>query len=106
MSVAGAHHQLMSSCLPSRLSRVRSPSPAPPRIRRYNACKAKAAEGRPPAFEAGRRGWLIARAPDSCSGSRGFESDPALLATDRTTSPSTPQLLCSWAMASCGWWRP
>ncbi len=55
MSVAGTHHQLMSSCLPSRLSRVRFPSPALGRIRRYNACVAKAAKGRPPAFEAGRR---------------------------------------------------
>jgi len=39
---------------------VRFPSPAPGSIRRYTACKAKAAEGRPPAFQAGRRGWLIA----------------------------------------------
>ena len=53
MSVAGAHHQLMSSCLPSRLSRVRFPSPAPPPVRRYSARKARAAEGRPPAFQAG-----------------------------------------------------
>jgi hypothetical protein len=41
--------------LPSRLSRVRSPSPAPPRTRRHNACIAKAAERRSPASEAGSR---------------------------------------------------
>ncbi|KPJ48707.1 MAG: hypothetical protein AMJ38_04730 [Dehalococcoidia bacterium DG_22] len=33
--------------LPSRLSRVRFPSPAPPSTRRHNACNARAAEGRP-----------------------------------------------------------
>ena len=48
----------MALFLPSRLSRVRSPSPAPGPARRNNACKAKAAEGRPPAFQACRGGWL------------------------------------------------
>ena len=74
--------------LPSRLSRVRSPSPAPGLIRRYNACMAKAAQGRPPAFEAGRRGWVSGRASPCRSASRGFESHPALQGLHADPNPS------------------
>ncbi len=37
---------------------VRFRSPAPRVLRCHNACKARAADGRPPASEAGCRGWL------------------------------------------------
>jgi hypothetical protein len=46
------------------LSRVRSPSPAPPRIRRHSACKARAAEWRPPALYAGGRGSFASSAEE------------------------------------------
>jgi hypothetical protein len=45
--------------LPSKeRARVRFPLAAPRRPRRHNACKARAAERRPPAFQAGRRASL------------------------------------------------
>jgi hypothetical protein len=51
--------------LPSRLSRVRFPSPAPSRTRRYSACNARVAEGRSPASEAGRLTLFMAGVTDS-----------------------------------------
>ena len=50
---------LRGDLLPSKqVTRVRFPSPAPAPTRRHNACVARAAEGRPPAFQAGRRGSI------------------------------------------------
>jgi hypothetical protein len=49
---------LTGDLLPSKqVTRVRFPSPAPAPTRRYNACKARAAERRPPALQARCRGF-------------------------------------------------
>ena len=50
---------LCGELVPSKqVTRVRFPSPAPARIQRHNACVARAAEGRSPAFQADHRGSL------------------------------------------------